>query len=310
MYRRRMTPRATHAGLFGVALLGAIATLASCSSPLTLRSSWLDREVVIDGRDGEWEGAKYYIEKSNVDIGVLNDGEYLYLCVSAVERSLMMQVLGQGMTTWFNPKGNRDRAFGVRFPLGRLEAMRGDGDGSQRGLAGARGLDGRRRPGGAMGPGGGDRMDPRELEAFLEMALEGQELEILYDGDEEGRRVGLAESEVVEVRMDYDRGRLVYEMKVRLAQREPNGPGIGAVEGKRIGVGMMTAERAMGDRGVRRGDMGAGGMGGAGVPGAGMRPGRGMRPGMAPVGSAMTTPLEVWFQVRLAAPERPVGDSD
>jgi len=278
----------------GLSLLSmALAVLSSCSSPPTLRSAWLDREVVIDGRDAEWEGAKYYIEKSNVDVGVLNDGEYLYLCMSAVERTLMVQILGRGMTTWFNPGGNHDKAFGVRYPLGRVDE-RMDGPAGMGGRGG-----GRRTAGGA---GRRDPSDLQQLQAFVERALQGQELEVLYEGDEKGRRLGLAESDVVEVRMGFDRGRLVYEMKVRLAQEEPHGPGIGAVPGKRVGVGLLTPEMSMrGMGGGRRGGMG-GGMGGAGVPGAGMAPGGGMRGGMRPGGGVMPTPLAVWFQVELAPP--------
>jgi len=269
-----------------------IALLASCASPPTPQSSWRDRQVLIDGRDGEWEGAKYYVEQSNVDIGVLNDGEYLYLCMSAVERPTMMQVLGHGMTTWLNAKGNRDRSFGVRYPNGRTEDM-----------AMPRPTGGR----GGMRPGrraeGGEPLDPRQLEAYVERALEGQAPEMLHDGDDEGRRLGLADSEVVEVRMGFDRGRLIYELKVRLARTEPHGPGIGAVEGKRVGVGLITPELTPGGMGGRRGGM-AGGMGGSGIPGAGMPPGGGVRGTMSrpPGGSIGPVPLEVWFQVELARP--------
>lgn len=56
-----------------------LAGTAVQAAPKTLKCQWRDREVTIDGVADEWEGARTYLKKEKIDVGVLNDDEFLYL---------------------------------------------------------------------------------------------------------------------------------------------------------------------------------------------------------------------------------------
>lgn len=162
--------------------------------------------------------------------------------------------------------------------------------GPGRGQMGGRGFRGGQRQ--------ADPTNPEQLQAFAERALEAGQMELLLGEEDPGRRMGFAESDVVEVRMGFHDGRLVYELKVALDQYGAYGPGIGARDDKPVGLGLLTPEMEMGAVGGRgggvrpRGGMGGGGRGG----GEG-----GMRGGMRPGGQSMPDPLAVWLRLDLAA---------
>ena len=67
----------------GAALLSIIAA-AAFTVPRAAEDfpgAWRDRELTLDGSAAEWEGTLRRIEKSEIYVGILNDDEYLYLCI-------------------------------------------------------------------------------------------------------------------------------------------------------------------------------------------------------------------------------------
>ena len=89
-----------------------------------LASTWRDREVTIDGVDAEWENAVTWVEDKNVAIGLLNDGEYLYICLASIDFQRVRQMVGSGLTVWFDPQGGKEKTFGINFPLGMQSSVR------------------------------------------------------------------------------------------------------------------------------------------------------------------------------------------
>jgi len=96
------------------ALFVLCAVFSGCNE-WTITSNWKSRPVTIDGKDTEWQEEMAQIE--NVYIGLANDDEYLYMCLSATDKVAKAQMLGlfkQSFCLWFDPAGGTKRAFGLR----------------------------------------------------------------------------------------------------------------------------------------------------------------------------------------------------
>jgi len=259
-----------------ICILLAALVAVSCGGK-ELKSQWKDREIVIDGQTPEWYGAVTYLKDDKVSVGLMNDAEFLYVSFTASDRETQMQVLARGASLWFDPDGGNDRVFGVRFPLGLVEA-------------------------GAPMPGMGmDREtppEPHELVAAYQRP--DVEMEILH-ADDDPIRLKVIESPRIDVAVSDVQGVLVYELKVPLRDL-PHG--IGAEAGATIGVRFQTQEidreqlreQMMAQGGTPPGG-GRGDMGGRGTKRGGMGEGMG---GPHP---DIPDPIDVSARVILASPE-------
>jgi hypothetical protein len=89
--------------------------LAGCET-FTLLSHWRATNIAIDGNDVEWQGSM--TQYGNLYIGAANDDRFLYLCLAATEKRTKAQLMGlfkQDFYVWFDPKGGRNRTFGLKF---------------------------------------------------------------------------------------------------------------------------------------------------------------------------------------------------
>ncbi len=281
---------ATPSGLLACSLI----MLAGCGET-KLDSLWRDREIVIDGADADWQDLMTYIEKADAAVGFLNDERYLYLNLTSTDRTVQTQVITRGFIVWFDPKGGKDKTFGIRFPLG-VQGM--DIDRIGRG----------RRPQGAGGGafGRGHMTAFEALEDRFEDTLSGAKVEILRPGEDVRRRLDASEAAGIGLKMAYSKGRLVYEIKVSLAHAPYDTYAIGAGANARIGIGFETPEI---DRDAIRERMAGrrpGGMrpGGGRFPG-GVRkfPGGGGRMGGGRFGAERPEPFQLWLRVHLASGE-------
>jgi len=118
--------------------------LAGCSSARIYSTDSLPRtkEIKVDGRTDDWLGSLSIIEDGNVSVGFLNDRENLYICLMLEEDFLQGQVMRQGLTVWFDPKGGKEKSLGLRYPLGRPLGEKGEDRGANRVLP-LRGFPGR-----------------------------------------------------------------------------------------------------------------------------------------------------------------------
>lgn len=277
-----MNTRRSGMSLMHVACAMSLTLLAGCGSQ-KVESVWLDRQIVVDGLDGEWEGLKVYIEKANVGIGVVNDESSLIICATTVDRAVQMQVVRQGLEVWFDPDGGQDRELGIRLSSNQLgEGMRE----MMRGIL---------RDGG--------RVNPQQLEEMFDDLLLNSQIEVLSptDGD-----IGTAflHPNSVEANMSYDRGRLMFELKVPLS-RSPTDSGIPVAKGH-IGLGVATPQFDIEQFRERRpgGGRSGGGLGGRGGA-SGFRGGRGGGfgggRGGGGFGGGLPEPVELWVKVALAS---------
>lgn len=79
-----------------------------------LVSSWLDREITIDGELDEWRESLVYFGSVDAFVGAFNDASNLYLCVYSQNPELSNQFATDGLR--MKIEGKRSGAFVVHFP--------------------------------------------------------------------------------------------------------------------------------------------------------------------------------------------------
>jgi hypothetical protein len=244
--------------------------LNGCSNgKLELNSDWRDREITIDGKNADWLGAMLFFEEDNISVGLLNDDNFLYICMIAEDQFIRAQVMRQGFTLWFDPDGGKEKIFGIKYPVGMK----------------------------ASGLPGGIERDDQNLERAREAPRRPMnELEILGPGKDEVKKMLVEEAKGIDIHVEFSSGMLVYELKVPLIQSEQHPYAIGAEADSSVGIGLETAKMERPD--MRSGMSGEGGRGG---PTGGMRGGAGGRGMPGGRRSRMPQPLKIFAVVQLAS---------
>jgi hypothetical protein len=245
----------------------------ACGS-IELNSIWRDREITVDGRHDDWLNALMYFEEENVSLGLFNDENFLYICLIAENPMIRNQIMMRGLTLWFEPSGDKEKIFGIKFPVSMSE-----------GEMQARDVQ--------MKP----RRDEQDSERRRQIPnRQMNELEILGPGKDESTRMPVTEAVGINVSIRASSGMLVYELQVSLQQTKEFPYGIGTQAGSAIGIRLETPK--MSSQSMGRGM--AGGMPGGGRSGMGGMPGgRGMRGGG--MRSRMPEPLKIRAKIRLAS---------
>lgn len=267
------------------ALLAAV-IIAGCGSSMQIASKYSSQSAIIDGNDNDWEGKTVYLKDEKMLVGFQNDGDNLYVLVSASDKARQMQIMGLGLIIWFDEKGGTDKKFGIKYPVGLMPAetpfMRDNGPEDGEGFR----------------PESGDMGMPEKF----------SELEIYEDETESWTKMGYREAKGVEIKIGRRNDRVIYELKIAL-QPKDNIYYLTENNGK-IGVEIETNEidREKIKQGMKRGGIGGpgGGMGGEGMGapggdmgGGGMGPRGGGKGGM--MRQKMQTPqFKEWFEVTLA----------
>lgn len=108
------------------ALIVPVASSASGGKDIVFRTGWKDRDLVIDGNSGDWQGALGFLNEPPVMLGFLNDDAALYVCLSTNLPAVRDGMLRRGITVWIDPKGGKRKTLGIRLapaggPAGRPE---------------------------------------------------------------------------------------------------------------------------------------------------------------------------------------------
>lgn len=238
-------------GLFAIALISV--ALNSCTSMLLVKSSWNSDQMKVNGNDSDWGDTMFYIPDAQLTTGVRNDGNYVYLILKSTDRRQAFQILGLGMTVWFDPTGGSGKTFGIHFPIGRM----------------AGGQMSRRRDTGGMQV----MADTSEMNQGFAMRTP-NEVELLGVSPNGPVRMSVADLKGIELQLHTDRQGLIYELRVPL-HASPDQPYAINAKGPQIGIGFVGGKFEMpAMRSERRSNGGGegGGMpgeGGEGVPGEG-----------------------------------------
>lgn len=259
--------------VLGLALIVPVA-MAAGSRKERIDSHWKDREIVIDGDDGEWAGPLVpFDDHQRLTTAAVNDGRFLYLVLSTRDATLRAQIMGQGLIVWFDPGGAEKKSFGIKFPVGMAG---GDMPGRGRGFR-------RADPSGAS--------DPADSPARTAPLDPPNRLELLGPGKDDAHSFVADRVPGVSVKVGQVEGALVYELKVPIGRDDATQYALGTKTGALIGIGLETPRR---ERPQREGR----GMGGFGGGGGGMGRGGGMN---RPDGFEPPKPLKAWALLQLVA---------
>jgi hypothetical protein len=254
-------------------------------------SRWPDPPIAIDGSSAEWPGPLTRFNEQPLSMGAANDGEFLYLVVTASDRTTRFQILRRGLIVWFDAAGGDKKRFGIKFPIGAglteedLRGRRGRGEPPP---------DEREPPskeGREQGPPDRTIEPPNRLEVYL--------------SKDDARSFTADKAPGIEVKLGQAEGVLTYELKVPIESGESHPYAINAKAGAAIGVGLempkleMPEGRGRDEGGVR--GPGAGGMGGRGIGGIGGMGGGGRRGGDERGGFEQPKPISGWVTVQLVA---------
>jgi hypothetical protein len=267
-----------------------LSTALAAAEKTHLLSQLRDGAITVDGQFDDWYGNLQPLAVAPVSVQALNDGEFLYLRLTASDAATRMQIMRQGLTVWFDPAGGTKKKLGIRYPV-----VEPGEHGRGRGGYGRGGHGGGDRPG--EGGGQGDGVDS-ERDAPV------NRVDILGPGKDEARSLTREHLSGVDVAVHAEQGLLQYELKVPLTQNSDHPYAIEAQPGKTIGLGLETGamqhhagpEGGRGGYGGGMGGRGGGGMGGRGRGmGGGGRHGGGGERGFQP-----PKPLKVWATVAIA----------
>jgi hypothetical protein len=306
-----------------------------CSSAVQLASSWKQTDIIIDGKQNDWQGDLYDLKKAKVTIGIRNDEKNLYLCFISTDRSVQRQIMSGGFTVWFDPTGGTDETYGIQFPVGHT--MKDGGPSTSRGNAGGapsamQDLSGDENSSDFLGndnmmppmpPGLDTSMHtPRGFATDkMPSLLNSGQSEIKFLGPEK-KDVQLStmiELKTIKVQIGITRQAFVYELQVPLHKTEDFPFTLSPTNSKNT-LGVEFKTETISFSGGMRGPGGPGGGGNGGPDGSGMGgpPGGGMGgpgggggmggPGGGGSGgghrggsdSNSSDPIEVWAKVTLA----------
>jgi hypothetical protein len=238
--------------LIGVCLWPAVVSVAERPR---FESQRRDNAITVDGKFDDWYGHLQPFGADPVAVQFLNDGEFLYIRMTASDAATRMQIRRLGMTVWFDPSGGTKKKLGIKYPVVERGAGNGEGHG------------GRGRGFGGGSAKGGDGTPDEAAEA-------GDRVDIIGPGKDDARSLTRDHLPGVGVAIRVEEGTLHYELKVPLARTADHPYAIDTAPGRTIGVGLETGKLPQRSSGAGRG----GGFGGGG--GGGMGGGRGHGGGM------------------------------
>lgn len=255
------------------------------SKDINLNSIWTKSEIVVDGKESEWSGSIYYLEKQKIGIGLQNDTANLYIIVKATDRNTQLQIMRRGLTIWLDAKGKKNKTLGIHYPIGMQEY----------------GI-----PEVKANPNTEFASEQQNL--FTDML---KEIEVLGPEKNDRNRIGRVNNFGIEASLNDTLGVMIYELKIPLRPTNELPYAISSNPGDVISLGLETGKF---NKEMMRGNMPMrGGMPGGegGMPPGGMTSGEGGPPEGTPPGSRergkMPEPIDFWAKVTLA---KAVGDKN
>ena len=181
--------------------------------PAGLMSRWRTEAVTVDGLSADWQAPE--LLDRGVTVGAVNDGEFLYLVVSAKDPE-SIAYLSTGLIVWLDPGGRRAETFGLRI-AGVEQPM----------------LPGMTPIAPAAGPAG---ISTTVLDRF----------DVLGPGKNQRRLVDLTPELSIEIASSRAETEVAYELKIPLQKTSSRTYAVGVAPGRTIGLGIATPAAPVG----------------------------------------------------------------
>jgi hypothetical protein len=92
--------------------------LASCSPKLAPAGHYQDVPVVADGQTDDWQlPLRFSDAHYALQYNVTNDNKNFYICVISTDVHTQMRMLKDGLTIYFDPKGDQNKDISLHFPM-------------------------------------------------------------------------------------------------------------------------------------------------------------------------------------------------
>ena len=192
--------------------------ITGCRSSDIINSTWTDEPPALNGNYDDWRGKTFVAQDENLMIGAQNDTNFLYMVIMTGTQSNQMQILGRGMTVWFDKTGGNDKDLGLKFPMGKTEAVmnppfkRNEGENNSDML--------------------NQMVNDAMAEGKLEVSGPGDSKRILY----------LANEKSIVINLTFNNSVLIYELKIPLSNKFDNSFNLGVNDSTSVGVGFETPE--------------------------------------------------------------------
>jgi hypothetical protein len=198
-------------------LLGLIGLSFNGCGDMEMNSIWRRQHIIIDGDDSDWSKTLVKSDKVNALLGIENDSDYLYICLSTDDPEVKNVILRQGLTLWYKTSENGSDNFGIRFPIGLTDSA----------LAAEEGISNPRRRSASI-----SQSEDRMLNNQTEMEI------INTNGDR--IKIPISELKDIQLKVVLNDGKLIYETKIPLSQKNSTTYALNANEGSTIRVGIIS----------------------------------------------------------------------
>ncbi len=226
--------------------------MTGCSSTVELISTPVPGRININGDASDWGTNLKYIPDEKAAIGISNDQNYFYLCLTTSDMSKVMPMFVGGFTVWLEDESNGDEVIGVKYPLHNIvnesRIMVNPGEFREKG----RGM-------------------------MISKLIKSQdEIRILNKDNYPLTVISTSDSSGLKAAIGYNNDQFIYELRVPLKVDDQNKYGINAGPGDKLLVKLETEKPDRGNFGGREngGGMRPGGEMGGGYPGRGRGMGR------------------------------------
>lgn len=223
--------------------------IAGCSSSIEMTSMPVSAGININGDAADWGTNLKYIPDEKAAVGISNDRNYFYLCLTTSDMSKVMPMFVGGFTVWLEDENNGNEVIGVKYPLHNIvnesRIMVNPGEFREKG----RGM-------------------------MIEKMIKGQdEIRILNRDNYPLTVISTSDSSGLKAAIGYNNDQFIYELRVPLKVDDQNKYGINTRPGDKLLVKLETEKP---DRGNFGGRGNGNGMGPGGEMGGGYPGGRGM----------------------------------
>lgn len=99
--------------------------VGACGGPTELATSPMPEPPSIDGKLGDWGGRLTYVKDGTVSMGATPTDSLLYVALSVQDRATIRSIVANGLILWVDPSGKKKRRYGVQYPLGLRNQLRG-----------------------------------------------------------------------------------------------------------------------------------------------------------------------------------------